>query len=229
MTRLSQQQLLEIYQRLFDHFGPQHWWPADSPLEIALGAILTQNTNWNNVEKALNNLKRAKALSIARLVTLPTQELQELIRPSGFFRQKAVRIKLFLRHINLHHDGELSSLLNQDLPRARSELLGLTGIGPETADSILLYAGKQPSFVIDAYTVRLLQRLGMIEQNPSYAALYQAFMATLPADAGLFNEFHALIVRACKSCCHKRSPRCLDCPLCPLCRTGQTHLGRHQQ
>jgi endonuclease III related protein len=225
MTRLSQQQLLAIYQRLFDHFGPQHWWPAESQLEMVLGAILTQNTNWNNVEKALNNLKQAGALSVARLATLPTEELQGLIRPSGFFRQKAVRIKLFIRHLNLYHHGELHSLLNQDLPRARSELLGLNGIGPETADSILLYAGEQPSFVIDAYTVRLLQRLGLIEQNPGYASLYQAFMAALPADAQLFNEFHALIVRICKSCCNKRSPRCPDCPLWTICLTGQTYPG----
>jgi len=220
MIRLSQQQLLAIYQRLFDHFGPQHWWPAETQLEMVLGAILTQNTNWNNVEKALNNLKQAKALSIPRLAALPLEDLQERIRPSGFFRQKAERIKQFIHHLERHYHGELNEMLGLGLGRARNELLGLNGIGPETADSILLYAGGLPSFVIDAYTVRLLQRLGLIAHNPGYASLYQAFMAALPADAQLFNEFHALIVRTCKCHCRKRSPDCPGCPLRTLCPTG---------
>jgi len=225
VTRFSSSRLLELYQQLFDHFGPQHWWPAETPLEVVLGAILTQNTNWSNVEKALANLQQAEALSIVRLAALPDEELQELIRPSGFFRQKAARIKRFVRYLEDHHQGGLERLLSQDMNRARNELLKLNGIGPETADAILLYAGGRPSFVIDAYTVRLLQRLGLLENNPGYETLRLAVMQALPVDAGLFNEFHALIVRTCKLYCRKRDPICRDCPLLPGCPTGQNTIG----
>ena len=225
MTRFSSSRLFELYQQLFDHFGPQHWWPAETSLEVVLGAILTQSTNWSNVEKALANLQRAEALTIARLAALPDEELQELIRPSGFFRQKAARIKQFVRHLEHHHQSDLARLLSQDLNRARNELLKLNGIGPETADAILLYAGDRPSFVIDAYTVRLLQRLGLLGSDPGYEALRLAFMQVLPVDAGLFNEFHALIVRTCKLYCRKRDPICRECPLLPNCPTGQKRIG----
>lgn len=225
MTRFSSSQLLELYQQLFDHFGPQHWWPAETPLEVVLGAILTQNTNWSNVEKAVANLQQAEALSIVRLAALPDEELQALIRPSGFFRQKAARIKRFVRYLEDHHQGGLEHLLNQDLSRARNEILKLNGIGPETADAILLYAGGRPSFVIDSYTVRLLQRLGLLENDPGYETLRLAVMQALPVDTALFNEFHALIVRTCKCYCRRRDPTCRDCPLLPGCPTGQNRIG----
>jgi len=228
VTKISSSRLLELYQRLFDHFGPQHWWPAETPLEVVLGAILTQNTNWSNVEKALANLQRAEALSIARLAALPDEVLQELIRPSGFFRQKAARIKRFVRHLEDCYQGVLARLLSQDVNRARNELLELNGIGPETADAILLYAGDRPSFVIDAYTVRLLQRLGLLDNNPGYEALRSTVMQALPVDVGLYNEFHALIVHTCKRYCRKRSPICRECPLLPDCPTGQKHVGAAQ-
>ena len=225
MTRFSPSRLLQLYQQLFGHFGPQHWWPAETPLEVVLGAILTQNTNWSNVEKALANLRRAGALTVVRLAALPDEELQQLIRPAGFFRQKTARIKRFIRHLEDHHRGELKRLLNQELNRARHELLALDGIGPETADSILLYAGGLASFVIDAYTVRLLLRLELIDSDPGYDVLRLAIMQSLPVDAELFNEFHALIVRTCKLYCRKRNPICRECPLLPDCPTGQKLSG----
>lgn len=220
MSGFSQQRLLAIYHDLLEHFGPQHWWPADSPLEMVIGAILTQNTNWNNVETAIGNLKRARVLSYPALDLLDEAELQALIRPSGYFRQKASRLKNLLRHLRQHHRGELDSLLRQEPELLRSELLSLTGIGPETADSIMLYAARQPSFVIDAYTVRLLQRLRLIDGHPGYECLRSGFMNNLPADVQLFNEYHALIVRLCKDYCTRQRPRCAPCPLRPGCPTG---------
>lgn len=220
MSGFSQQRLLTIFHDLLEHFGPQHWWPADSALEMVVGAILTQNTNWTNVETAIGNLKRAEALSFATLDALDEAELQALIRPSGYFRQKTSRLKNFLRHLRLQHRSDLENLLRQAPDQLRGELLSLTGIGPETADSIILYAARQPSFVIDAYTVRLLQRLRLIDGHPGYESLRSSFMSNLPTDVALFNEYHALIVRLCKNYCTRQQPRCTLCPLRPGCPTG---------
>jgi len=215
--------LLTIYRLLFRHFGPRHWWPADSPMEMAIGAILTQNTAWRNVERAIGQLRQVIALTSAELLGLDAQRLEELIRPAGFFRQKARRLQQFAGHLQKYHAGRLESLLDQPLEQARLELLQLNGIGPETADAILLYAGGHPSFVIDAYTRRVLLRYGLIAADPGYEPLRRRFMELLPADPQLFNEYHALLVELCKTCCTRRSPACPACPLADHCATGRLH------
>lgn len=207
---------LQTYQLLFDRYGPRHWWPADSPFEVAIGAILTQNTNWQNVEKAIRNLRDADALSLQGLAALDPEQLQQLIRPSGYFRQKTERLQLFCHYLLKHH-GSIEILLQQSLNDARKELLGLKGIGPETADSILLYAGELPSFVVDAYTRRIFARLGLLAGSETYAEIRSYFMHNLPHQTTLFNEYHALIVQHAKCHCLTK-PRCQACPLTAHCR-----------
>lgn len=211
--------LNQTYQTLLKHYGPRHWWPADTPFEVVVGAILTQNTNWNNVEKAIANLHQARALSAPRILQLHVPELEELIRPSGYFRQKAARLQLFCRHLEQQHGGNLNAWLSGDLQQVREELLGLKGIGPETADSILLYAGQRPSFVVDAYTRRLFGRLGVLDGRESYADIRTRFMETLECDVQLYNEYHALIVIHAKETCRKK-PLCHACPCHARCRYG---------
>jgi len=184
---------------------------------MAIGAFLTQNTSWGNVELAIGNLRTAEALSVASLAEIELSRLEELIRPAGYFRQKAARLQGFVRYLQLHWDGCLETMLAQPLALARVELLSLHGICPETADSILLYAGGQPSFVVDAYTRRILARLGRLPGAGNYAEMRDLFMARLPQDAELFNEYHALIVLLAKQFCRKRQPRCPPCPLETLC------------
>jgi len=213
-------QLRSIYQLLLDRYGPQHWWPAETPFEMAIGAILTQNTNWPNVEKAIANLRDAAALSSEAICFLPRLDLESLIRPSGFFRQKAERLALFSCYLHDHYQGNLELMLQQPPEPLRRELLTLKGIGPETADSILLYAGGHPSFVVDAYTDRLFSRLGLLAGGENYQDIQAFFMQRLPREAQLFNEFHALIVSHCKQHCRKQ-PRCSDCPLEKICRFRQ--------
>lgn len=212
----------DVFERLLGHFGPRHWWPAETPFEVVVGAILTQNTAWRNVEYALDNLRRAGALAPAPLLALAPEELQTLLRPAGFFRQKSARLQGFIRHLAQHHDGDLETWLAGPLEAVREELLALKGIGPETADSILLYAGERPTFVVDAYTRRLFSRLGLLAGDEPYARIRDFFMEALPADAELFNEYHALIVEECKTFCRPR-PDCGPCPLreiCPAARPG---------
>jgi len=204
--------LMTVYQLLFDRYGPRHWWPAESPFEMAVGAILTQNTNWGNVEKAVANLRQADALSAAALCSLSRSELEKLITPSGFFRQKAERLQLFGCFLRDHYRGSLELLLRKSLEPLRKELLTLKGIGPETADSILLYAGGHLTFVVDAYTGRLFSRLGHLCGTENYEEIRNFFLRRLPRDVGLYNEYHALIVVHCKEHCRKRP----DCPGCPL-------------
>lgn len=208
--------VLEIYRMLLDHYGPRHWWPADTPFEVAVGAILTQNTNWRNVEKALQRLHDRNLVSVDALLALDTATLEELIRPSGYFRQKTRRLQGFCAHLREHHRGRLETLLSQELSEAREELLSLHGIGPETADSILLYAGEHPSFVIDAYTLRLFSRLGLLSEATRYSAARDFFMDRLPPDPTLYNEYHALIVIHGKQTCRPR-PLCTICPCCAIC------------
>ncbi|OEU70024.1 MAG: endonuclease [Desulfuromonadales bacterium C00003093] len=212
--------LMQIYRQLLEHYGHRHWWPAETPFEVAIGAILTQNTNWANVEKAIINLRRAEALEVESILTLDKESLEQLIRPSGFFRQKAERLQLFCQHLRQFHQDRLELLLQQPLTIARRELLALKGIGPETADSILLYAGQRPSFVVDAYTGRLFKRLGHLEGAEKYAQIRDFFMARLPQEVPLYNEYHALIVIHGKECCRKR-PICNNCPLQSRCRYRQ--------
>lgn len=204
--------LTEIYQLLYDVFGPQHWWPGESRFEIITGAILTQNTNWANVEKAIANLIAADCLDAEKLHNLESSRLAELIRPAGYFNIKAKRLKSFLSWLFENYDGNLKNLENVDTRLLREELLSVKGIGRETADSILLYALERPIFVIDAYTARITVRHGLIEPGADYEQLQYLFESNLPQDIQLFNEYHALIVRVGKEFC-KPKARCPSCPL----------------
>jgi endonuclease III related protein len=204
--------LLRMYERLNRFFGDLHWWPGETPFEVAVGAILTQNTNWTNVEKAIGRLKAEGVLEPHSLFGLDDEALAELIRPSGYFRVKTKRLKAFLEVLCGEFDGNLERMLSGDLLLARQRLLAIPGVGEETADSMLLYAGGRPVFVVDAYTRRILARHGFLEGNPSYGEIQRMFMAHLPPDAGLYNQYHALIVATAKCYCRK-DPSCGECPL----------------
>lgn len=201
-----------IFNRLLKRFGPLHWWPADSPFEVVVGAILTQNTAWRNVERAIAALKTEIPIEPGQLLRIDRQSLEGLIRPAGFFRQKAERLQLFAAYLRDHHAGDLSAMLAGPLQQVRNELLACKGIGPETADSILLYAGGHPSFVVDAYTRRLLIRLDLLRGDEPYEKIRRLFMDHLPHNSDLFNEYHALIVEQCKQYCRVK-PLCADCCL----------------
>jgi len=205
-------QLEEIYQLLFTRFGPQHWWPGETQFEIVTGAILTQNTNWANVEKAIANLKSASVLTPDRLYHLRVSEVAELIRPAGYYRIKAQRLKNFLNWLFESYDGLLSNLENLETSRLRAELLALKGVGPETADSILLYAFGRNVFVVDAYTARVAIRHRLIEADASYEQIQELFQSNLSEDEKLFNEYHALLVRLGKEFCRPKA-KCSGCPL----------------
>lgn len=211
--------LLEIYRRLFSIYGPQRWWPGKTAFEIVVGAILTQSAAWTNVEKALNNLRAAGALSPAALHSLDVAEIARLVRPSGYYNTKAQKLKAFVAMLAANFNGDLDALLALPEATLRPLLLSTYGIGPETADSILLYAADRPVFVIDAYTRRVFSRLGIGPEQDTYHGWQMMFMASLEADAALFNEYHALIVRLAKDFCRKR-PRCHLCPLRDGCPTG---------
>lgn len=210
--------LLAIFRALEIRFGAQQWWPAETPFEVIIGAILTQNTAWTNVEKAIANLKAANVLAPAALCRLSPTELEQLIRPAGFFRQKAARLRHVTTILVEHYGGDVERFCGGPLDEARNRLLALPGIGPETADSVLLYAAHRPSFVVDAYTRRIFARLGMLDGNESYEAIRARFMSELPRDVSLFNEYHALIVTLAKVHCRKRQPVCPSCPLVADCR-----------
>lgn len=211
------QSILNIYERLHTAYGPQQWWPADTPFEVVLGAILTQNTRWENVRMALDNLRGAEALTPSALASLAEEELQALIRPAGFFRQKSATVRRVLDVLMGPYAGDLDLMLDGETPVVRARLLALKGIGPETADSILLYAGEHPVFVIDAYTRRICSRVGLCDPQASYAALQHLFMCALPREVPLYNEYHALLVRLAKGCCTKNRPTCDACPLRDMC------------
>ncbi len=208
--------LSDIYGFLFRAYGPQHWWPARTRVEIVVGAILAQNTAWTNVMRAMDNLREAKALSWSALREIQTKNLAELIRPSGTYRVKAARLKAFVNTLWNDHAGSLESLLNGELEPARRQLLAVHGIGSETADAILLYAANHPTFVVDAYTKRLLRRHHFIAANAGYEEIRELFHASLPRDPELFNEYHALIVAVGKKHCRSKAI-CEGCPLaaCP--------------
>lgn len=203
---------MEIYQLLYDAFGPQNWWPGDTPLEIIVGAILTQNTNWRNVEKAISNLKSSGRLDAEALHSMSVPQLAELVRPAGYYNIKAARLKSFMDWLLENHDGQVASLESIDTEQLRVELLSIKGIGRETSDSILLYALARPVFVVDAYTARITVRHGLIEPEADYEQLRQLFESNLPEDVALFNEYHALLVRTGKEFCRPKA-RCLGCPL----------------
>ena len=203
---------MEMFNLLLNHFGSQHWWPGETELEIMVGAILTQNTNWNNVEKSIGNLKAENLLSIDALQTIPTNDLAEKIRPAGYFNIKAGRLKNLIRFVAERYDGNISTFLNEETELLRDGLVSVKGVGPETADSIVLYAARRPVFVIDTYTHRILNRHDLTDDQASYYDLQELFMDNLSNDVRLFNEFHALIVKTGKEYC-RRKPLCNICPL----------------
>jgi endonuclease III related protein len=209
------EQLKEIYDLLYKRFGPQDWWPGDTPFEVIVGAILTQNTNWTNVEKAIINIKNADLLTPEKLHHIDITKLAALIRPAGYFNIKAKRLKNFLDWFFDNYDGRFVSLEKVKTYELWEQLLSVKGIGPETADSILLYALNRPVFVVDAYTARVCARHQLISEDADYHQIQETFESNLPSNTQLFNEFHALIVNLGKNYC-KPTPKCEECPLNPL-------------
>jgi endonuclease-3 related protein len=217
--KLSSTRLMTIYQRLMQRYGAQHWWPAETPFEVMVGAVLTQNTAWSNAEKAINNLKALDRLSLDALLAMSSNSLATLIRPAGYFNIKAKRLLSLCRF--LEQNPALDAL---DTDVLRHRLLSVHGIGPETADDILLYAFNRPVFVIDAYTRRLFGRVGLLENDDGYETLRAGFEAALQRDVSLFNEYHALIVIHAKVHCGTK-PLCTECPLTELCAYGVDQLA----
>lgn len=209
---------MDIYEHLFDAFGPQHWWPGETRLEIIVGAILTQNTSWANVAKAIANLRKAECLEAQRLHSLDMAELEPLIRSAGYFRLKAKRLRNFTQWLFDGYAGSLDALDDVETRRLREELLDISGIGPETADSILLYALERPVFVVDTYTARVMVRHQLIEPDVNYEQLQYLFESNLEPDVAFFNEYHALLVHVGKDYC-KPKPKCSGCPLNALPHT----------
>lgn len=213
IRRDSQPPLDEYFNTLFTSLGPQHWWPSQSQFETIVGAILTQSTSWKNVEHAIANLRDAGLLSPPALDKVPLRRLEQLVRSSGYFRQKARKLKAFCQFLRSQYRGSLKKMFESPTIVLREKLLGVFGIGPETADSILLYAGGHPAFVVDSYTKRILVRHGWISENTKYEEIRWLFERQLPGDARQFNEFHALIVTTGKNWCLKQEPQCDKCPL----------------
>jgi len=210
--------LLKIYNLLFRRYGSQHWWPGDSPLEVMVGAILTQSAAWQNVEKAIVNLKTAGVMSPAALRQIPTPELAQLIHPTGYYNAKAVKLQALVRWLRASCGDNLNTLFAMKTDLLRRQLLDVHGIGPETADSILLYAGNKPVFVIDAYTRRIFDRLGLKPEKDNYDDWQIFFTGNLPQNTKLFNEYHALLVRHGKEACRKQ-PICDNCCLREICES----------
>lgn len=204
--------LIDFYDALFAHYGPQHWWPARTREEVIIGAILTQNTAWRNVERAIDNLRRSGYLDFARLHAVEPAHLAELVRPSGTYRVKAKRLKAFVGWLFARFDGDLDAMFATPMHRLREALLEVTGVGRETADAILLYAGHMPGFVVDTYTHRVLHRHGLIDVDADYDEIKALFEGHLPAEVDLFNEYHALLVAVGKTHCRPKA-RCAGCPL----------------
>jgi endonuclease-3 related protein len=207
---------MEAYERMLAAFGPQHWWPGDSPFEIMVGAVLVQNTAWRNVERAINNLREAGVMEPHALYRLPPAELAELIGPAGYYQVKTKRLRNLLRFLVDEYDGSLEAMFGISLASLREQLLEINGIGPETADAILLYAGGLPTFVVDTYAHRILARHGWLDYDASYDDIKDHFESTLPHDAALYNEYHALLVRVGKDYCKRTMPNCEACPLAEM-------------
>lgn len=219
---MSRKKALAIFKLLHHRYGDQHWWPADTPFEVMVGALLTQNTNWRNVEKAIINLKSAGMLDARRILDCKRDRLEELIRPAGFFRQKAERLQILCDFYLVN--GRETELAKRPLKELRHDLLALKGIGPETADSILLYALHLPIFVVDAYTKRIFSRVGLIGAGSSYGAVQDYFTDSLAPSLHLYQEYHALIVKHAKEHCRVK-PICNDCPLLQTCGFGAGYVG----
>lgn len=203
----------DFYPVLAAALGPQHWWPAKTPFEVIVGAILTQSTAWTNVEKAIINLRRERMLTPRALEAVPLARLAKLVRPSGYFRQKARKLKAFVSFLRKEYRGSLAQMFRTPTAELREKLLAVHGIGPETADSILLYAGEHPVFVVDAYTKRVLVRHGLVSEKAGYEEMRALFESNLPRETKLYNEYHALLVQVGKHWCRPREARCAECPL----------------
>jgi endonuclease III related protein len=216
--------LMHYYSAMSRALGPMHWWPARTPFEVIVGAILAQSAAWSNVERAIANLRAARMLTPAAIARVRASRLDALVRPSGYFRQKTKKLKAFVRFLRDEYGGSLKRMFATPTGELREKLLSVHGIGPETADSILLYAGNHPVFVVDAYTHRILARHGLNGGKSGYEQIRALFESSLPSDARLFNEFHALIVNTGKNWCRKREPHCAECPLGPLLPPGSSLL-----
>ncbi len=223
-SRVSPPSLEAVYERLLDAYGPQSWWPAEGLFEVMVGAILTQSAAWSNVEKAIARLKAASKLSPSAIRGTPAEELASLIYSSGYYNAKARKLKALAAYLGERFGDDIDAMRSCDTQSLRAELLAVHGIGNETADDILLYALDKPVFVIDAYTRRLLSRLGVADEKEPYAQHQKLFMDELPTDAAMFAEYHALIVTHAKVSCRK-SPECEGCALLDLCPTGQAQTG----
>jgi endonuclease III related protein len=221
-------ELDKYYRRLLETLGPQGWWPAQTRLEVILGAILTQNTSWTNAATAIQRLRAARVLSLARLREVPEVRLRRFIRPAGFFRQKARTIRRFVSWLDQTHGGSLRRMFAEPPDQLRAALLGLHGLGPETADAILLYAGEMPFFVSDGYARRILSRHGLLDGNSTYEAAQHFIHARMKRDSRAYNEFHALLVEAGKRYCKRQAPECEACPLAeylPAKRPAETGMA----
>jgi len=224
MSDPTREALLDIYHRLYTAYGPQGWWPGGSPFEVVVGAILTQAAAWTNVEKAIDNLKAAGVLSPRGIFRTPVDDLARLLYPAGYYNAKARKLKAFVEMLFERHGGDLDRLFALPAPELRRELLATHGIGPETADAVILYAAGRPCFVIDAYTRRVFGRLGLTPAKDDYGSWQALFEDALPPDATLYNEYHALIDRHAKTYCRKE-PLCVQCFLREICATGRRGAG----
>lgn len=219
MSQDLRKQLLNIFNSLLEYFGPRHWWPAETPLEVIFGCILTQNVTWKNVEVAISNLKRKNLININKVLSIPSEDLAQLIKTTRYYNQKTSTLKNFCFMLKNKFDGDLDSLFRLDLENLRKILLSLKGIGKETADAIILYAANKPIFVIDAYTIRIFSRIGFFNQNTGYDEAQRFFHHNLPQDLYLYNEYHALIDALGQNICKAKNPNCYLCPINHECRT----------
>ncbi len=225
----SAETLLAYYGAMSARLGPMRWWPAKTPFEMIVGAILTQNTAWTNVERAIENLRQERLLSQATMEKVSVAKLGKLIRSSGYFRQKARKLKAFVRFIRTEFSGSLKQMFSVPTMELREKLLGVHGIGPETADSILLYAGNHAIFVVDAYTRRIMARHNLMQEKAAYDEIREYFEKNLPRDARHYNEYHALIVNTGKNWCRSKNPICAECPLGPFLPQGSPLRAEEHQ
>jgi len=213
----------DVYERLLDHYGPQHWWPAETAFEAIVGALLMQQTSWQNVEVAIGNLRRAGLLDIRALAEAPIPVIRRHVRIAGLYRTKPARLRAFCRHLLDRSGGDLARYFARPTDVVRADLLDQNGVGPETADSILLYAGGHPIFVVDAYTERIGGRIGLFRTG-EYRAIQRTFEQHVPRDLTTYQEYHALLVRHAKTLCRRANPACAECPVQSLC-----HFGRRRK
>ncbi|MDI3534599.1 MAG: endonuclease related protein [Thermosediminibacterales bacterium] len=209
---------MHVFELLYKEFGPQNWWPADTPFEVVVGAVLTQFVSWRNVEQAIDALKQRGLMDPEKILKVEDEILEELLKPTRFYKQKARRLKEFCSHLVTRYNGKLEKMFSKEIDELRRELLGIKGIGPETADSIILYAAEKPVFVIDAYTKRIFTRLGIFKDDVNYEEMQFYFHKHLKRDVRLFNEYHALIVTLGKTICSDKKPKCNKCPLRETCK-----------